>query len=369
MKQRTRTTGNAECSAHRVGSVHSDRNDRKVTRKMSNQQKPKFQHKLLKFESLPDYMQDNEFIRDHYRCEWPLKHVVLSVFSVHNETLNIWTHLVGFAIFLWLTAMSLTEKATVENLVGSFFRPGSDGPLMMMMNKKANGSDAFFLESYLRHIPKPSILHVKGDSDVIPKWPWFIFLGGAMCCLICSSLAHLFACHSRRFYLFFWRLDYAGISLMIICSFFAPIYYAFSCHPYWRLVYLASITGFGSLAIVTLLAPALASGRFRSFRANLFLTMGFSGVIPAAHAVILYWDKNPQIPVALGYEIAMGLLYAAGAGFYTSRIPERWRPGAFDIVGQSHQIFHVLVVAAALAHSAATLVIMDWRRGLPSCDG
>ncbi|CDP02857.1 unnamed protein product [Coffea canephora] len=363
MKQRSRTTGNADASAHGVESVHSDRNNKRATKKM------KFQQKLLKFESLPDYMQDNEFIRDHYRCEWPLKYVVLSVFSVHNETLNIWTHLVGFAIFLCLTAMSLTEKATVENLVGRFFRPGTDGPLMMMMNKKINGSDAFFLESYLRHIPKPSILHVNGDSDVIPKWPWFVFLGGAMCCMVCSSLAHLFACHSRRFYLFFWRLDYAGISLMIICSFFAPIYYAFSCHPYWRLFYLASITGFGSLAVVTLFAPALSSGRFRSFRANIFLAMGFSGVIPAAHAVILYWHNSPHILVALGYEIVMGFLYAAGAGFYTSRIPERWRPGAFDIVGQSHQIFHVLVVVAALAHSAATLVIMDLRGGLPACDG
>ncbi|XP_027065474.1 heptahelical transmembrane protein 2-like isoform X2 [Coffea arabica] len=363
MKQRTRTTGNADASAHGVESVHSDRNNKRATKKM------KFQQKLLKFESLPDYMQDNEFIRDHYRCEWPLKYVVLSVFSVHNETLNIWTHLVGFAIFLCLTAVSLTEKATVENLVGRFFRPGTDGPLMMKMNKKTNGSDAFFLESYLRHIPKPSILHVNGDSDVIPKWPWFVFLGGAMCCMVCSSLAHLFACHSRRFYLFFWRLDYAGISLMIICSFFAPIYYAFSCHPYWRLFYLASITGFGSLAVVTLFAPALSSGRFRSFRANIFLAMGFSGVIPAAHAVILYWHNSPHILVALGYEIVMGFLYAAGAGFYTSRIPERWRPGAFDIVGQSHQIFHVLVVVAALAHSAATLVIMDLRGGLPACDG
>lgn len=223
-------------------------------------------------------------------------------------------------------------------------------------------------DSYLRHIIKPSILHMNGDSAVIPKWPWFVFLGGAMCCLICSSLAHIFSCHSRRFYLFFWRLDYAGISLMIICSFFAPIYYAFSCYPYSRLLYLSSITVVGSLAIFTLLSPALSSGRFRSFRATLFLTMGFSGVIPAAHAVILYWDNSPQVPVALGYEVVMGLLYAAGSGFYISRIPERWRPGAFDIVGHSHQIFHVFVVAAALTHSAATLVIMDWRRGFPTCD-
>lgn len=187
-----------------------------------------------------------------------------------------------------------------------------------------------------------------------------------MGCLVCSSISHLLACHSRRFTLFFWRLDYAGISLMIVCSFFTPIYYAFYCHPFSRFFYLTSISTLGILAIITLLAPSLSSPRFRAFRARLFLTMGFSGVVPAAHSVFLHWG-DPQITVALGYEVAMGILYGVGAGFYVKRIPEKWKPGMFDIAGHSHQIFHVFVVAGALAHSAATLVIMDWRRGSTTC--
>lgn len=31
-------------------------------------------------------------------------------------------------------------------------------------------------------------------------------------------------------------------------------------------------------------------------------------------------------------------------------MPERWYPGRFDYFGASHQIFHVCVVLAALAH-------------------
>ncbi|XP_022864582.1 heptahelical transmembrane protein 2-like [Olea europaea var. sylvestris] len=324
-----------------------------------DKKKGKFEKKLLKYEDLPEYLKDNEFIRDYYRCEWPLKHIVLSLFSLHNETLNVWTHLLGFIIFVGLTVMSLTEKKTLENVMASFVGEGMN---MKTMNQ-SNSSDSLFSKSYVGHIPKPSILHANADSNSLPTWPWFVFLGGAMNCLIFSSISHLFACHSQRFYLFFWRLDYAGISLMIICSFFAPIYYTFSNHPHWRLAYLSSITLVGILAIITLLAPALSSGRFRGFRAALFLSMGFSGVIPAAHALILHWD-HPQILVALGYEIAMGLLYAVGAVFYVTKIPERWKPGTFDIVGHSHQIFHILVVAAALTHCAATLVIMEWHRNL-----
>ncbi|KAL7204561.1 hypothetical protein ACSBR2_017603 [Camellia fascicularis] len=134
---------------------------------------------------------------------------------------------------------------------------------------------------------------------------------------------------------------------MLVCSFFAPIYYAFSCNPYSRYLYLTSISLLGILVIITLIAPALSTPRFRSFRASLFLAMGFSGVIPAAHVVVLFWG-HPQMVLALRYELVMGVLYAVEASFYMSRIPERWKPGAFDIAGHSHQIFHAFVVSGAL---------------------
>lgn len=220
----------------------------------------------------------------------------------------------------------------------------------------------------MRHVLEPSIFHGlrEYDAESIPRWPWFVFLAGGMCCLACSSLSHLLACHSKRFNLFFWRLDYAGISIMIVSSFFAPIYYVFYCNPFIRFLYLTSISVLGVLAIITLLTPALSTPRFRSFRASLFLSMGFSGVIPAAHSLVSNWGHH-HILVALGYELLMAVLYATGAVFYVTRIPERWKPGAFDIAGHSHQIFHVFVVLGALAHSVATLEIMNFRQGSPTC--
>lgn len=48
------------------------------------------------YEEAPDYLQDNEFIKKGYRinCNNTIK-VLKSLFVLHNETINIWSHLLG----------------------------------------------------------------------------------------------------------------------------------------------------------------------------------------------------------------------------------------------------------------------------------
>ena len=51
----------------------------------------KVKYQLVEYHSLPAYLKDNEFIVGHYRPEWPLKQILRSMFTIHNETLNVWT--------------------------------------------------------------------------------------------------------------------------------------------------------------------------------------------------------------------------------------------------------------------------------------
>lgn len=51
--------------------------------------------KLHAFNNLPDHLADNEYIREYYRADYSIKESVLSLFRIHNETGNIWTHLLG----------------------------------------------------------------------------------------------------------------------------------------------------------------------------------------------------------------------------------------------------------------------------------
>lgn len=367
----------------------------------------KVKYQLIEYHSLPAYLRDNEFILGHYRADWPLKQVFLSIFTIHNETLNVWTHLIGFILFLFLTIYTATkvpEAAGLPSLqkLPDMFR-GADlhtihSELIKCLPSSPNFSDFNKLRDELK-TSLPSIdfissltgwnvleilknclperfshtnqqedfvLHGVTDDAInmmispITRWPFFVFLGGAMFCLLASSTCHLLCCHSQRLSYIMLRLDYAGIAALISTSFYPPVYYSFMCNPFFCNLYLGFITVLGIATIMFSLLPVFQKPEFRTTRASLFFGMGISGVAPILHKLILF-RHQPEALLTTGYEILMGTFYGVGALIYAKRIPERWRPGKFDIAGHSHQLFHILVVAGAYTHYHAGLIYLRWR--------
>ncbi|KAK8923530.1 hypothetical protein KSP39_PZI019744 [Platanthera zijinensis] len=310
---------------------------------------------LVDYDSLPEFLKHNEFIVNYYRSEWPLRETLLSLFSIHNETLNVWTHLIGFFIFLVLAGYAASIFP-----VGGAATGINDNPMMEQI-RSGNSSiisipfhDMFFVPTYQTPIPNTPL------TSRLSRWPFYIYLAGAMFCLLMSSACHLLSCHSARTSYVMLRLDFAGISGLIVSSFYPLVYYTFACHPFFRNVYLCSITVFGLATIVISLVPVFDSPQFRPVRAVLFACMAASGIVPIAHKMLAFGHR-PEAVLTTGYEAVMAMFYGLGVVVYALRVPERWLPGKFDLAGHSHQLFHVLVVAGAYTHYLASVVYLGWR--------
>ncbi|KAK6798307.1 hypothetical protein RDI58_006009 [Solanum bulbocastanum] len=362
----------------------------------------KVKYQLVEYHALPGYLKDNEYILGHYRAEWPLKQALLSIFTIHNETLNVWTHLIGFFLFLALTIYTATKVPTVVDLHSlqnlpdvlrkadlhklqaelltclpslphmpdlhklrdGLLRSPSNWHIIDLLNNclperfsHSNHTDVCVLRSV-----KEDVANILAPLLVGPitRWPFYAFLGGAMFCLLASSTCHLLSCHSERLSYIMLRLDYAGIAALISTSFYPLVYYSFMCYPFFCNLYLGFITLLGIGTILGSLLPVFQTPEYRVIRASLFFGMGLSGAVPILHKLVLFWHQ-PEALHTTGYELLMGIFYGIGALIYAMRVPERWMPGKFDIAGHSHQLFHVLVVAGAYTHYHAGLVYLRWR--------
>jgi len=347
----------------------------------------KDQRRMVDFSALPDYMRDNEYILRYYRAERPLKHTLLSIFSIHNETLNVWTHLVGFVLFLCLTIYTATKLPSVADLpvpnkanlhklqneirawpmylpnmaeLQAELRtslPNWVGNCIPGSFSQSNQTEHCILQTIKDDVTNMVFPH---SQRPITRWPFLVFLGAATFCLFASATFHLLSCHSKWLYYIMLRLDYSGIVALIAASFYPPVYYSFMCAPFFRNIYLTAITLLGIATILVSLLPAFQKPEFRTLRAILFSGMGVWGVAPVVHKLILY-KGEPEALHTTAYEIGMGCFYVLGALVYATRIPERWKPGKFDIAGHSHQLFHILVIAGAYTHYQSGLLYLKWR--------
>uniref|UniRef100_UPI00358E91BF adiponectin receptor protein 1-like n=1 Tax=Myxine glutinosa TaxID=7769 RepID=UPI00358E91BF len=259
--------------------------------------------RVIPHDVLPDWLKDNDFLLHGHRPPMPSFRACFgSIFRLHTETGNIWTHLIGFFFFLVLALVYL-------------FRP-----------------------------------NIKFVSPIQEKVVFGVYFLGAILCLCFSWLFHTVYCHSEKVSRTFSKLDYSGIALLIMGSFVPWLYYSFYCNPQPRLIYLIVICVLGISAIIVSQWDRFATPQYRIMRAVVFLALGFSGIVPTVHFTVVEGFIKAATVGQVGWLVLMAALYSTGAALYAARIPERFFPGKCDIWFQSHQIFHVLVVAAAFVH-------------------
>ncbi|KAG0169363.1 hypothetical protein DFQ30_003710 [Apophysomyces sp. BC1015] len=260
--------------------------------------------RLLHIHELPIEWQENEYVLSGYRFYQNSRDCLKSIFMLHNETINIWSHLLGFIFFAGLS-----------------------------------------IYGFHRHFPEASI----SDRTV-----FMTFCGAALKCLFCSSIYHTFICHSRtNVKAFTATLDYIGISFLITASVLVTEYYGFYCSPV-KAHYMVFTSIVGSVGIITPFFRHWDTKPWRPIRIAVFLSMAVSSIVPVCHLV---WRSGFGPTLSFLHLAAVSVtMYILGVVVYVNRYPEKMYPGRFDFAGlTSHAIWHVFVCFGIYFHYLAML--------------
>lgn len=189
----------------------------------------------------------------------------------------------------------------------------------------------------------------------------YVVMYGFMQVLLVSSLCHTFSCLPRRISTALWKADYLAITCSIACMFYPFCWYCFACSsPAVKYTYISVTSCLGACITAVSLSDAFQSPALQPVRPMLFAGLAGWGLAPMAHAA---WTLSsaPPVRLALQLTLAQMLLIALGAVLFATRFPERLRPGRFDLLLSSHQLFHILIVLAFVMYTQACLTLWRWR--------
>lgn len=239
----------------------------------------------------PWYVHDSFIIEGYRRLTRSWRGCLLSLSYLHNETGNIYTHGIGALLLI---------------------------PL------------GYWLLEEMKKIPTTSTL------DYVVQ---FSHLAGLWACLTSSTIFHLCCCHSKQVSIACNKADYVGIAFLQIGSFIPAIYYGFFCDTFYQLLYAISIIVLGLLTIYVTAGSSFATSQYRWVRTGFFTLFGAVGFVPSLHHTWRYGLEMSKNSSSILDVFGAGACYLVGACFYVHRVPERWYPGRFDIIGSSHQVF------------------------------
>lgn len=262
-------------------------------------------YQLYDFDDIPLWQKDNEYIIKGYVKETnSFKHIFLSLFFLHNETVNIYTHLLPgifcFAVIVPTLEISLFKKFSTTTLT---------------------------------------------DYLVIN----YFFLGAFICFMMSASF-HCIKAHSEKVSIFGNKLDYLGIVALIVSSMISLLFYGFY-DSFKTFLFFGSITTLlGIICTVISLDDKFRAREWRAKRATMFVIFGLSAVLPLFYGLAAYGYKETCAKIGFNWVLLEGVFYITGASLYGLRYPEKSFPGKYDFFFNSHQIFHVLVIAGASSH-------------------
>ncbi|KAK3047231.1 inc metabolism membrane protein [Extremus antarcticus] len=276
---------------------------------------------VISYDMLPEPWRVNPHITSGYRfSETKLECIRSSFTTLSNETVNIWTHAIGLIIVLAI---------------------------------------AFYV------YPSTPAFSQATNFDIAIAGAFFF---AACKCLVCSTMWHTMNSISNQTLMErFACVDYTGISLLVAASIMTTEYTAFYCEPISRWIYLSTTFALGTMGTILPWHPTFNRADMSWARVGFYVTLAATGFVPVAQLTMQRgWEETSYFYAPI---VRSMIVYLSGAVLYAAKLPERWRPGCFDYVGGSHNIWHLAVLGGILYHYVAmqTFFSEAYRRASVDC--
>lgn len=185
-----------------------------------------------------------------------------------------------------------------------------------------------------------------------------VYFTGVVVCFILSTIFHTFSDHSPYMHKFGNELDHLGIVLVMWGTGVSGAHFGFYHHHAVRNFYFALLTVTAIGCGIFTLRPKFRRPTYRLMRFLMYAFLGASLFTPIIHGLFKFgWNELDEM-MGLESFFGLGLINFSGSAVYASRIPERWFPRRFDLLGQSHNWMHVLVLTGALVRLNGLLVVV-----------
>jgi hypothetical protein len=220
-------------------------------------------------EDIPDWLKDNPYILRGYRAHLDWRQCLRSMFKIHNETLNVWTHVLGALFFLFLmfhTLQSLSPAALGSNNMSSQFsyiedviestktyseqmEDAAELQFVACADRVYRWVDQWRREGVNYHSLVQEIELFKGELAIFARGkmvgllnsfkatlgltadvelstaPIMMMTLTTTFCFAFSSIFHLFYCQSHESCIKLQRLDYGGICIFLSGTGSAAMFY------------------------------------------------------------------------------------------------------------------------------------------------
>lgn len=337
---------------------------------LAQQQKRGGYNKLVSYAQTPTWMRDNEYLRSGYRQQQPTIMSCLrsGLFTLSNDTMNIYTHLLGFLILLPITIYLLKYATSLSSFVPhnleqiapcSSASPPSQllTPITTVNSLVLEGLSKVCISSDLKRGATEEIINLFFESH---KKGLFPLLFAGLLCLSMSSIFHTFWVLSPKTMDALVKLDFLGIASLCVGHGMTGMYYTYYCHPPHtsKRFYIIIIVSF-LMIVPTIVHPYFSSTKARALRASLFALLASLSLFPVTRALFLISDYLDKVAV---YSAVISLAtYGLGGVIYVMRFPECCRVGKHDEMFSSHQIMHLLVLFGIAIHLIGIYYLFTFR--------